>query len=292
MKKLLQAVVLILSSFSLMGNTAEVIKLPYTAGEQQNYEKPEQEYLSEIWQTKVVTNVSQPVMEVYRPSKGTENGTAIIIAPGGGLYAHSINSEGRDAARWLNKKGITAFVLKYRLVPTEDEAVAQLSRESQTAPEPFIAKVRATLRYSIDDGLNAIGYVRRHAQQYGVSQDRIGFMGFSAGGSVLLGVNNQYEALTRPDFLVPVYPWTDIIEAQSPKSDAPPMMIICASDDSVSFVKGANALYNTYFDAGKNVAIHMYSKGGHGFGMRQQGLPSDKWIERVYDWLVAERLTR
>ncbi len=106
-------IALCMSLFCLSyGVTQEIIALPTTNGEHINWENSEKEYFSEIWETQVVTNVSKPTIRVFRPSNETNTGTSVIVAPGGGLYAHSINSEGNDVGKWLSEKGITAFVLK------------------------------------------------------------------------------------------------------------------------------------------------------------------------------------
>ena len=117
-------------------------------------------------------------------------------------------------------------------------------------------------------------------------------MGFSAGGAVTMGVAYNYTKANRPDFLVPVYAWTTAMPVQKPKKDAPPILIVCASDDPLGLASGSVELYNSWYKQGLRAALHMYSKGGHGFGMKQQKLPSDAWIERFHDWAVAEGLTK
>jgi len=92
----------------------------------ENWKNAEKQYFSPIWNTEVVTNVSQPTLTVFAPETGTANGTAVVICPGGGFFALSINSEGNDVAKWLAAKGVTAFVLRYRLVPTGDDGVKEL----------------------------------------------------------------------------------------------------------------------------------------------------------------------
>ncbi len=218
-------------------------------------------------------------------------GTSVIIAPGGGLFALSIESEGIQVAKWLAKKGITAFVLRYRLIPTGEDGVTEISEIWQKNVNKVYQEVDKVIPYSIDDGLQAINYVRSNAKKLNVDPERIGFMGFSAGGAVTMGVAYGYSKENRPDFLVPVYAWTDVMPIQIPKNDAPPMIIICASDDPLGLAKGSIQIYNSWLEAKLNVALHMYSKGGHGFGMRKQGFPSDSWIERFYDWSVIEGLT-
>ncbi len=265
----------------------EIVQLPKTADTEINWQNPEREFFSQVWTTQVVTNVSQPTMEVFRPSPENNTGTAVIVAPGGGLYALSIINEGTAVAKWLVDKGITAFVLKYRLVPTGEDGTAEVMT---TLPTVVLEKAGKLLPYAITDGLNAVAHVRENATQYGVQPDKIGFLGFSAGGAVTMGVGYGYEAANRPDFLVPVYAWTDAQPVEEPKSDAPPMFIICATDDPLDLAKGSIALYTSMQQAQIGVELHMYAKGGHGFGMHGQGLPSDTWIQRFYDWAVSEKL--
>jgi len=145
--------------------------------------------------------------------------------------------------------------------------------------------------YSVKDGLNALAYVREHASEFGVDPNKIGFMGFSAGGAVTLGVAYNYEAASRPDFLVPVYPWTTAYPVGEVPEDAPPLLVICATDDPLQLAPGSVELYTSWLEAGKPAGLHMYARGGHGFGMKKQGLPSDDWIQRFYEWALAEGIT-
>ena len=284
-------ITLFITSF-LFTNAQEVIKLPFKQSTEIKWSQNEKEYYSEKWTTQVITNVSTPTMLVYKPTKELNNGAAVIVAPGGALYAHSINSEGRDVAKWLLKKGFTVFVLKYRLVPTGDDAVTELAVLSKNNPSKIREEVAKVIPLSISDGLNAISYVRNNANEFTIKPDKIGFMGFSAGGAVTMGVAYNYTKENRPDFLVPVYPWTTQYPVQKPKIDSPPMIIFCASNDPLGLVPGSIELYNSYHKMGLNVALHMYSKGGHGFGMREKGLPSDTWIERFYDWTLVEGIAQ
>lgn len=268
----------------------EIVELPQEHTGEIMWQNPEKQYFSQIWQNEVVTNVAKPTMEVFRPSKETNTGTAVIIAPGGGLYALSIESEGNMVAKWLTEKGITAFVLRYHLVPSGEDGVADITRLATEDPEVIRREVTKVMPFSIQDGLNAIKYVRDNAEGYGVKTDKIGFMGFSAGGAVAMGVAYNYTEYNRPDFLVPVYFWTDAMPVREPRADTPPMVIICATDDPLGLAKGSIDLYTSMLQAEKSVALHMYSKGGHGFGMNKQGLPSDTWIERFYDWSLTQGL--
>ncbi|WP_222984673.1 alpha/beta hydrolase [Flagellimonas meishanensis] len=268
----------------------EIVKLPVDENPPVVWTTALGQYYSPIWKTEVVTNVSEPTIQVFRPEEALNNGTSVIVAPGGGLYALSIKKEGTEVAKWLNEKGITAFVLQYRLVPTEKDGVAEISDLSVNNPDKIGEEVAKVLPYSIKDGLNAIKHVRENATSYGVDPNKIGFMGFSAGGAVTVGVGYNYSQDNKPNFLVPVYYWSDVLPIQEPKPDAPPMFIICATDDPLGLAKGSIDLYSSWLQAGKPVALHMYSKGGHGFGMEKQGLPSDSWIERFYEWSQAQNL--
>lgn len=276
---------------SLMIFSQETVELPYEKTKGVTWENNEKQYFSSVWQTEVVTNVSIPTMQVFKASDETNTGTAVIIAPGGGLYGLSIESEGNMVAKWLNEKGITAFVLRYRLVPTGQDGVADIAKDWTENTDLMYKKVAKVMPSSIQDGLSAIAHVRENASSYGVSPNKIGFLGFSAGGAVTMGVGYNYDSKNKPNFLVPVYPWTDAMPVKPMKSDTPPMFIVCATDDPLGLAKGSIELYNAMLDAQKPVALHMYSKGGHGFGMKQQGLPSDSWIERFYEWSLAQGLT-
>lgn len=279
-------VALCMTSFAV---AQEVIEVPHEKAAAVQWEGDEKAYFSEIWQNNVVTNVSVPTMEVFRPEN--PNGTAVVVAPGGGLYALSITSEGTDVAKWLNEKGITAFVLKYRLVPTGEDGVKEITDEGATNPARIGERVAPVMPYSIADGLSAIDYVRKNAANFKVDPTKIGFMGFSAGGAVTMGVVYNYNDTNRPDFIVPVYPWTSAYPVQEAPADAPPMLVVCSSDDPLGLATGSVELYSSWLKSGKKVGLHMYAQGGHGYGMKKQNLPSDNWIARFYDWSIAEGIT-
>lgn len=273
--------------FLCKGHSQEVIAIPFDPPEELNWEGTEKAYFSTQWDTQVVTNVSKPSMEVFLPETDRSNGTAVIIAPGGGLYVHGIENEGNAVARWLTTKGFTAFVLKYRLVPTKGDGVAALANEG----EVVFKKASKVLPLATQDGLNAILHVRQKAREYGIDPHKIGFMGFSAGGAVTMNLTFNYTEGNRPDFVVPVYPWMGLVPPYTVPKDAPPMLLICASDDPLILPSLSTQLYSKWAENGKIAELHMYSKGGHGFGIKKQGLPSDSWIQRFYDWSVAEGLT-
>ncbi|MDF4202439.1 alpha/beta hydrolase [Maribacter sp. SA7] len=267
----------------------KLVDLPYEKSANVTWSTAEREYYSDIWENEVVTNVSVPRLEVFEAD--TPNGTSVIVAPGGGLYGLSIESEGRAVAKWLNKQGITAFVLKYRLVPTGIDGIKEITDEAATNPAKIGERVTPVLPLSVADGLAAITYVRTNANEIKLDPNKIGFMGFSAGGAVTMGVTFNYTEANKPNFIVPVYPWMTVMGEYTVPQDAPPMLVICASDDPLGLAKPSADLYSAWLTNGKITGMHMYSKGGHGFGMKKQNLPSDNWIARFHEWALTEEFT-
>ncbi|MGA2747468.1 MAG: alpha/beta hydrolase [Verrucomicrobiota bacterium] len=248
----------------------------------ESWKQTEQENRTNLWNTRVVFNVVDPTIGVFQADPAKANGTAVVICPGGAFFALSIDSEGNEVARWLAAKGVTGFVLKYRLVECKTD---DPTREVTTRG-PLDEVVTPVVKLAMADGNAAIGYVRKHAAEFGVNPDRIGIIGFSAGGTVAASVAFNYTAQTRPDFVAPIYlayNWT--IKSGGVPSDAPPAFIVAASDDPLGLAPQSVALYRDWIAAGKQAELHIFAKGGHGFGMRKQGLPSDHWIERFADWL-------
>ncbi|MBO9637380.1 MAG: dienelactone hydrolase family protein, partial [Siphonobacter aquaeclarae] len=128
--------------------------------------------------------------------------------------------------------------------------------------------------------------------EYSIRPDRIGIIGFSAGGTVTASVAYNYTPETRPDFAAPVYLQYDWVIRNGVPADAPPMFLLAASDDQLGLGPHSVRLYNDWIAAKKPAELHLYSKGGHGFGMRVQHLPSDRWIERFADWLDVQGLLK
>ena len=270
----------------------EVIRLyPGPAPGTEEWTHEEKQYFSPIFRTEVVTNVTQPTLTAYLPDPAKAIGTAVIIAPGGAFHVLSINSEGVDVAKWLNKRGIAGFVLRYRLVPTGEDGVQELIAKAAD-PEKVQQDMESVVPFAGADGLAAIRYLRENAEDFGIAQDRIGFMGFSAGGAVTAYVTTHYDAKSRPDFVAPIYPGAGKFEDAVVPADAPPMFLAAATDDPLGLAKDSVLLYNKWLAAGKSAEIHIYSRGGHGFGMRKQNLPTDTWIERFGEWLAVQGLLK
>ena len=230
---------------------------------------------------KVVRNVAQPTLTVHLPDPALANGKAVIVAPGGAFHFLSIDMEGHDVARWLNARGIAAFVLKYRLIHTGADFPAVVW-QTLNDEQKMAGLMQMLAPLAIADGLQSIRLVRRRAAEWGIRPDRIGIMGFSAGGMVTVNAALHYAADSRPNFAAPVYSagW----EPCPIPPDAPPLFLLCANDDEMATTNSLR-LYSEYKAAGQTVEMHIYSRGAHGFGMTKQGLPSDTWIERFADWL-------
>ena len=252
---------------------------------QGNY--PEKEYFSKNWNTEVVANVTKPTLTVFKPSPELRNGTAVVICPGGGFMALSITSEGTEVAKYLAARGVTAFVLKYRLAHTGEDATQEFTAlfADRQKFEDVVGKV---IPLAVADGLAAVTYVRKHASEWGVSSDRVGIIGFSAGGRVTSGVAFQYLPEGRPAFVAPIYAGGEISKDVPVPADAPPMFVAAATDDQLGLAPESVALYERWTAAHKSAELHLYAKGGHGFGMRKQNLPTDHWIDRFTDWLELQ----
>jgi len=229
-----------------------------------------------------VTNVSDPEITVYRPEK--PNGASVIVAPGGGYMFLSYAHEGTQVCEWLNSIGVTAVLLKYR-TPTRDET-------------PIYEK-------PVQDALRAIGLVRHHAGEWGLDPRRVGLLGFSAGGNLLGHVACDRGPRTYPqkadlddprgpDFGVMIYGGafldkTDksrFMDGFSVPKDAPPMFFLVAHDDKTNPVEAA-MLYLEYKKLNLPAELHIYAKGGHGFGMRKDKHPINDWPARCAEWMKS-----
>ena len=226
----------------------------------------------------VVFNVVTPTLTAYLPERAKATGTGVIIAPGGAFVALAIDLEGNNVARWLQEKGIAAFVLKYRIMEKRQEGI------------PSGMNMDEAGKYGIADGIQALKVVRQHAAGWGVSPDRVGFMGFSAGAMVTSGSLLQKDAATRPDFAAMIYGGPFGVIPAIPEK-LPPMFLAWAQDDTLALGPVVK-FYEALTSAGHKPEVHIFSAGGHGFGMRKQGTSSDHWIDAFYYWLEAQGFTR
>lgn len=233
---------------------------------------------------KWLTNVTKPTITTFRPPRARNTGTAMVICPGGGYWNLAWDLEGEEVAAWLNSVGITGIVLKYRVPrrPGQPEALP--------APGPLL------------DAQRAISLVRGRAREWDIDPNRIGMVGFSAGGHLVIATatnfdERAYEGLDavdkvscRPDFAVAAYSGylvekgTDHL-APSIRIPAgtPPVFLVHAGDDKVSDAENSVVMYRALRKAGVSAELHVYAVGGHGFGVRRS--PCSTWRERCLEWL-------
>ncbi|MEO9003230.1 MAG: alpha/beta hydrolase [Ginsengibacter sp.] len=250
----------------------------------------------------IVQQVSEPTLEVFLPPLDIASGTAVVICPGGGYHALLIKREGQDIARELNKKGVAAFVLKYRLP------------DDRTMLDKSIGPIQ--------DAQKAIQTVRQRAQEWHINPDKIGIMGFSAGGHLAATagthfnhafIENKLNTSLRPDFMILIYPvisFTDSIGhigsrtyllGAHPSKDqiefysnelqvnnqTPPAFLVHAIDDIVVPSKNSLYFYEALRSNGVKGELHLYEKGEHGF---LTAPPFDEWFGRVLYWLKENKL--
>ena len=268
----------LLVSFSLLAGglraeTPEVIPLWPKGAPGFESRRAEPEQAKDWW----VKNIHNPSLTVFRPPAGTANGCAVVVAPGGGFRELVFNAEGKQVADFLNPLGVTVFVLKYRL-PNE-----------------------ANSPYSMDnvreDAYRALRLVRSRAAEFHVDPHRVGMLGFSAGGEVVMmvafdpGVGDPQAADPidrcngRPDFQMMVYPG-----GKPPRkipANAPPAFLVCANDDEYGCDKVALELLEKFRDAKVSVEAHFIAQGKHAFNMgdRSPFAAIKGWPQRMADWL-------
>src|SRR5438105_5317047 len=281
---------LLLMSFLCRGQNSVIHLYNGPAPGSENWNWKEKEFTAGTM--KIVMDVSDPTLIVFVPAK--PNGTAIIIAPGGAFHALAVGHEGADVAKWLTEKGVTAFVLKYRLVH-DDPAHPENSIGNLMATKSFkkLDSLNApVVPLAMQDGLTAVKYVREHATQYKIDPGKIGFMGFSAGGTVTMSVVYNAADQDRPNFVAPIYAYAGAIIGSNVPKVKTPIFIAAATDDDLGLASHSVQIYQKWFDAKQPAELHMYERGRHGFGMNKQNLPVDKWIERFGDWLEMQGLIK
>ncbi|GAA5077510.1 alpha/beta hydrolase [Nocardia iowensis] len=230
----------------------------------------------------LIRNVTEPALTVHRPDPSRATGTAVIVCPGGSFVTLT-NGTGTAIAKALAAYGFTAFVLRYRLLPSapRDEDFAK-----QWATDYRMDEIKSQSRVAGADAVRAVQVVREQASTWDLDPHRIGVLGFSAGGLLTIGAATTYDEHSRPDFAAAIYgpPWHEYVVPP----DAPPLFIAFASDDTgENVVNGNLALYQAWQAAGHDVEMHVYARGGHGFAMEPQGLPCDTWMDRFLDWVRA-----
>jgi acetyl esterase/lipase len=212
---------------------------------------------------------------------------AIIIAPGGGFHHLSMSAEGYEAARVLADHGITAIVLKYRLNASAAPSHATPTVEG-ARPPPSDPNTSSGARLAKMDGEAAVRFVRAHASAWNIAPGRVGFLGFSAGGVVALHAAVSADQAARPDFVASIYgpmPRDAVVPAT-----APPLFLAVAADDRLEGPAGILPVFDAWRAAGRDVELHIFDAGGHGFGMTPQNTTSDHWIDEYLWWLQEKGL--
>ncbi len=232
-----------------------------------------------------ITNVTRPTLKLFRPAREIDTQAAVVICPGGGYSILAWDLEGEEVAAWLNSIGVTGIVLKYR-VPKRAEA-------SRFGPP-------------LQDAQRALSLVRSKAQEWGLDPQRIGMLGFSAGGHLTAAASTNFDKRTydaidavdrvscRPDFSVLLYPGGMIDNGVlTPEirvnGETPPAFLAHAGDDKVSPENSA-LYYLALHRAGVPAELHIYASGGHGFGLRPTPAPCSTWPQRCADWMKSRNL--
>jgi len=250
-----------------------------------------------------VTKVQDPDITVYLPSKQQATGQAVVICPGGGYEGLAYDWEGTDIAKWLNSKGIAGIVLKYRL--------------------PNSKSVKVSYKAPLQDAQRAMRLVRFHAKEWNIDPDKVGIMGFSAGGHLAANLTTHFDhedsfekdpidsLSARPDFAVLIYPVITMkkgITHQGSKnsllgedpsealvkefsnelnvqSNTPPTFMVHATDDDVVPVENSLLFYKALNEKNISAELHIYPEGGHGFSLALGKGYLQSWTDRLYDWL-------
>jgi acetyl esterase/lipase len=230
-------------------------------------------------------NVSKPTITIFRPSADKDTGAAVIVCPGGGYSILAYDLEGTEVCDWLNSIGVTGVLLKYR--------VPGRGGQRHTA--------------SLQDAQRAIGLVRSRATSWGIDPKRIGILGFSAGGHLSATASNTFESRTyptvddadktscRPDFTILIYPayltakddYTKLAPEIKVTSDTPPAFVVMTEDDSVH-VENAYVYGLALKNANVPAEVHIYPKGGHGYGLRPSPNGVSHWPDRAAEWLKEQ----
>ena len=225
----------------------------------------------------VIFDVVTPTLTPYLPDRAKATGTGVIIAPGGAFVALAIDVEGNQLARWLQERGIAAFVLKYRIVKKVQDGIPQMDMDTAG-------------RYGIADGIQAVKLVRQRAVEWAISPSRVGMLGFSAGAMVTSGALLQTDSAARPNFAALIYGGPFGVMPAIPRN-LPPTFLVWAQDDPL-VLDYVVRFHGALTEAGNKPETHIFAAGGHGFGMRKQNLSSDHWVDDFYNWLEAQGLTR
>jgi hypothetical protein len=252
---------------------------------------------------RVITNVTDPTLTVFLPDVRVATGAAAVIAPGGALRVLAFDNEGVKVAEWLNERGIAGFVLKYRTlqqdpaaprgpvpgVPGPGARQELVIVNANANPAPDDAALGEVLELAVADAQAALALVRSRAREWRIDPERVGIIGFSAGGGVAVGTALAPKSDASPNFLVSAY-GPSLQDVDVP-AHAPPLFVAVGATH-FNVTNGCLALFAAWQAAAKPAEIHVYDGISAGFGMTKRGHPVDGWTDRLHEWLVARDLTR
>ncbi len=295
--------ILVIVLASMQMKAQETIPL-YQGPIPNSIEVPDEEQREERNGIVIVSKITRPTLTIFPALPETANGSAVIIFPGGGYWINAVSHEGLDVARRLNEHGITAFVVKYR-IPND-----QAMKDRKHGP--------------LQDAQQAIAWVRANAATWNVDPARIGIMGFSAGGHLASSAGTHFDrpvvpqtVSVRPDFMILIYPVIsfqpevghmgsrdqligknpdpkDVVyfsNEQQVTKQTPPTFLVHAADDETVRVENTTRFFSQLRKHGVPAEMHIYQKGGHGFGMNNR-LSTDDWMSICLNWLAANGWTR
>jgi acetyl esterase/lipase len=242
-----------------------------------------------------IDNVSKPTITIYSP-KTKNTGAAVVVFPGGGFHGLAIDLEGTEICEWLASQGITGILLKYR-VPNSGP---NWNKDCNCEVQP---KIPAAL----EDAQRTLGLVRRNAAKWHIDPNKIGVIGFSAGGYMVADISTHFEKRAyspidaadkescRPDFAIALYPGHMRMKGKpfvlNPNihftKNTPPTFLLQAENDPVDTVEYSLVYYRGLKNAGVPVEMHLYAQGGHAFGLRETQFPITKWPQLVEAWLAT-----
>jgi acetyl esterase/lipase len=237
-------------------------------------------------QTRLITNVTEPTLTIYRPAKGKDTGTAVLICPGGGYWDLYWQLEGEEVAAWLNSIGVTGIILKYRVPRRPDEPKGEPARRP------------------LADAQRAVSLVRSKARDWGIHPQQIGMVGFSAGGHLAIATATSFEQRTyepidnvdkiscRPDFAIGVY--SGYLKAKDKDEIAPglriprgtpPIFLAHGGADIISPPEHSVLMYLALKKANIPTELHIYATAAHDFGVRKSDHPCSTWTQACANWL-------
>lgn len=239
--------------------------------------------------TRLITDVSKPTITVFRPAREPERGTAVLICPGGGYWDLYWQLEGEEVAAWLNSLGVTGIVLKYRVPRRADEPKGEPARRP------------------LQDAQRAVSLIRSKAGEWKIDPNRIGIVGFSAGGHLAVATATSFDRRSyepvddidriscRPNFAIPVYSGylkakdkSELAPGLRIPAGTPPMFLAHGGEDLISSPEHSVLLYLALHRAGVSAELHIYAGAAHDFGVRRSGRPCSTWTDSCVGWLRAQ----